>query len=268
MLFTDQCMHWPREGRGRKRQTPPIKEKEQGRGESLPRYEQETARTNQRGSPLHPTKANPPTRGGGGTQERQPHNREATHPFHQGRQPLQSGKTTARDHPAQPNEAQQDKADHHGHAANDRPEERRPWTGRHRPRRARGGAATTETRTQQGPPAGKQSRKKKQRGGRGGGTKGTTAGTGNRGSPNRAYPSAHNQAKHPRAPVPLPDRARAEGTGLHSPGPPRPRPPSTSSTSTTRPSRTPRTPPPPFRSSRWHRGRIVFPTSSPSRNKA
>ena len=43
--------------------------------------------------------------------------------------------------------------------------------------------------------------------------------------PHRAYPSAHHQAKSPRAPVPLPDGARAEGTSLHSPGPLPPRPP-------------------------------------------
>ena len=73
--------------------------------------------------------------------------------------------------------------------------------------------------------------------------------SGAKASPRRAYPSVHQPAKGPRAPVPLPDGARAEGTSLHSPGPPRPRPLSTSSTSTTRPSHTPRTPQPPSRSS-------------------
>ena len=99
-------------------------------------------------------------------------------------------------------------------------------------------------------------------------TLGNSPRSGAKASPRRAYPSAHHPAESPRAPVPLPDGARAEGTNLDGPGPPPPRPPSTSSTSTTRPSRTPRTPQPPSRSSRWHRGRGGFRTSSPSRNKA
>ena len=79
------------------------------------------------------------------------------------------------------------------------------------------------------------------------GTKYTQSGA--KASPHRAYPSAHQPAKSPRAPVPLPDGARAEGTSIHSPGPPPPRPPSTSSTSSTRRSHTPWTPQPPSRSS-------------------
>ena len=86
---------------------------------------------------------------------------------------------------------------------------------------------------------------------------------GARASPYRAYPSAHHQAKGPRAPIFLPDGAGAEGTSLHSPGPPPPRPPSNFLTSTTRPSHTPRTPQPPSRSTRWHRARSGFLTSSP-----
>ena len=43
--------------------------------------------------------------------------------------------------------------------------------------------------------------------------------SGAKASPRRAYPNAHQPAKSPRAPVPLPDGAGAEGTSLHSPGP-------------------------------------------------
>ena len=90
-------------------------------------------------------------------------------------------------------------------------------------------------------------------------TLGNSPQSGAKASLHRANPSAHHQAKSPPAPVPLPDGARAEGTSLHSPGPPPPRPPSTSSTSTTRPSHTKRTPQLPSRSSQWHRGRSGFP---------
>ena len=61
-------------------------------------------------------------------------------------------------------------------------------------------------------------------------TLGSSPRSGAKAFPRSAYPSAHHPAQNPQAPVPLPDRARAEGTSLHSPGLPPPRPPSTSST--------------------------------------
>ena len=55
-------------------------------------------------------------------------------------------------------------------------------------------------------------------------TLGSFSRSGAKAFPRRAYPSAHQPAKSPRAPVPLPDGARAEGTSLHRSGPPPPRP--------------------------------------------
>ena len=111
-------------------------------GETPPRYEQATAGTSQKESPVRPTRTNPPTRGGGGRQERQPQNCEATQPLKQGRQPASQARPratptrpiarTPRHHPAKPNiRPQPEKADNNGHAATDGQEERPPRTGRH-----------------------------------------------------------------------------------------------------------------------------------------
>ena len=73
--------------------------------------------------------------GGGGRQDRQPRDREGTQRFHQCRQPLSrpipwatpTGPTarTPREHSAQPEDRpQSDRANHSGHSATDRPDER------------------------------------------------------------------------------------------------------------------------------------------------
>ena len=137
--FTNQCMHRPREGRGRKGQRPPKKTKQRGGGESPSTYEQETARTSHRGGPLHPTRTRLPTRGGRGRQGRPPQKRKTTQPLLQTpgqarprATPTGPTSRTPRDHPVQhSNRPQPEKADHNSHGATYGPEERPARTRRH-----------------------------------------------------------------------------------------------------------------------------------------
>ena len=157
-----------REGRGRMRQTSHPKEN-RGGGRPHPRTSRKLPEHAIWGSPSHPTRTKPQTRGGGGQQRRQPQTNEGEHTPHQGRQtPGQAGTRTAPtdpserksgDHHAHPGDTPQPaKTDHSGHGVTTKQDQRPPQAGQHHPPFPGKGRTTTRgPRTQQRPPASKQS---------------------------------------------------------------------------------------------------------------
>ena len=165
-LFTEQCMHRPREGRGSTRQTSNPKTK--SAGEAPPTYRQETAGTGHRGSPPGPTMTNLPTRAEDGRSDSHRPQKAKQTP-EQGRQPSgqarprasPTGPTakTRKVHPAQPGDRppQQRRAT----TATEQPlgpKKEHPGGADTSPLPGKGQSPTTAPRTQQGLLAGRQGR--------------------------------------------------------------------------------------------------------------